>query len=450
MDEGSFTFREYVLRYVNYTWNADLVEGIALAHSPDLSRAYATLSRGLNSSPESVAGWRTMSMLLRRMRRLSEAEAAAQRAIALDLADPAPRAELTRVLLEAGKISDAEVEARRAIQIFPADGRQHALLAEVLARAGKLDEALMTAEQALALRPGDQQSLQLRSRLLIRAGDFTGAEQTLGRALRLDPVSSGLRTALADVLEQQGRREEAIGVLNNLVRENTEDPHIYGRLGHYLLRETDFAGAETAFRQASAIEPSAGFRCMLSEAIERQGRRAEAIRIVQEIIAEGTQDPHVHARLGHYLLREGDAAGAEAAFREAVKIERLPGFVGMLCEAIERQGRQKEAIFILREEIAAGVRDAHLSGRLGHYLFRGGDFPAAETAFREALAIEPSSQLRGSLAEAVEQQGRSDEAIEILRAAVADSEPDAHLHARLGRLLAKAGKIDAAERAYRA
>lgn len=56
------------------------------------------------------------------------------------------------------------------------------------------------------------------------------------------------------------------------------------------------------------------------EALYRQGRVGEAILILRQAIAENPDLPEAHINLGAALAARGDRKGAEAAFREAIRI----------------------------------------------------------------------------------------------------------------------------------
>jgi len=113
-------------------------------------------------------------------------------------------------------------------------------------------------------------------------------------------VLTGFHTALAGVLDRQGRSDEAVGIVNGLIDAGTRDVHVYGQLGHLLLRRGELEAAEAAFRRASETDPGAhGYRRALADVTARQGRRDEALAILREVIAAGTGDPHIHALQGH-------------------------------------------------------------------------------------------------------------------------------------------------------
>jgi tetratricopeptide (TPR) repeat protein len=168
MYEGLFTFAEFVVRYMTYTWNEALLEGISLSHSTDLTGALSILSGALQSSPNSAAGWRMMSALLQRMGKHGEAISAAKRAIALDPEDPGGGCRLAGALLACGDLKAAEEEVRRSISLFPTDALSYRVLAEVVDAAGRPREAIAASEMSVAIKPGDPDAIRLLMRLVSR------------------------------------------------------------------------------------------------------------------------------------------------------------------------------------------------------------------------------------------------------------------------------------------
>jgi len=82
-DEGSFTFLEYALRYMDYVWNADLPLGIHLSHTDNKQEAVAVLRRALATSPRSALGHSVLSTLMAQAGNLAEAVILAWQAVEL-------------------------------------------------------------------------------------------------------------------------------------------------------------------------------------------------------------------------------------------------------------------------------------------------------------------------------------------------------------------------------
>jgi hypothetical protein len=124
----------------------------------------------------------------------------------------------------------AEANARRAIVLNEADARAHAAYA--FARFyGSLD--LKTAQRefarAVELSGDDALTRHWFATFLLSTGDVRRALSEIDRAHALDPASRSIAADRGLILADNGRRQEAIAVLNRLVQENAAfcSPHEY-------------------------------------------------------------------------------------------------------------------------------------------------------------------------------------------------------------------------------
>ena len=256
----------------------------------------------------------------------------------------------------------------------------------------------------------------------------------------------------ADVLERQSRGEDANAILSDLVAAGKEEPRICIRLAHSLERRGDLAGAEVAFRRAREIDPAAvDANAGLAGVLERAGRRAEAIDILDRLARVRPREIGIQVRLGQVLIRAGELDGAEAVFRRAIELDGASVECRrVLANVLDAQGRSREGAEILQLLAAEQTGDPGLHARLGQLLIRAGDLAGAEVALRRAIALDPGSvESHHLLADVLDAQGRSREGAEILQRSVAQGSDDAGLYARIGRLSIRGGDLAGAEVAYR-
>jgi Flp pilus assembly protein TadD len=275
--EGSYSFRESVLRYLDYRWNRELQ--IALASQDlDHQQRVAVFDRALAVSPWSLHGWLSLSDNLVALGRLEEAEGAARRGVAVDPEAPEGHATLARVLAAKNDLPGAEKAARRAIELFPREAQFHVGLAAVLNKAGRSIEAAAAVREAARLAPGDERVHSQLGHDLIREGDAVGAEAAFRRCIALNSSQEGYYGLLGEALRRQDRFDEAIAVLREVVDGGTTNPHILGFYGAALRQIGDLPGAEAAYRRAAELDPSVdGFRHALANLLESQGRAEEAM-----------------------------------------------------------------------------------------------------------------------------------------------------------------------------
>ncbi|OGP86056.1 MAG: hypothetical protein A2Y95_12965 [Deltaproteobacteria bacterium RBG_13_65_10] len=99
-------------------------------------------------------------------------------------------------------------------------------IALTLHREGRDAEAERFVLEGLSVNPRDVPSLQLRGELALARGDTALAEQWLLRAFRLDPSLRPLQLDLVHLREKQGRPEEALALVEILLREDPFDSSV--------------------------------------------------------------------------------------------------------------------------------------------------------------------------------------------------------------------------------
>jgi transcriptional regulator with XRE-family HTH domain/tetratricopeptide (TPR) repeat protein len=274
---------------------------------------------------------------------------------------------------------------------------------------------------------------------------FRHAEALYAAAMNAGASDAALH--LADLMQMQGRTEEAVIVLSQL--------------------ESDEASIRTARVLVAAgrvdelrARVDAGDRyatAQLVELLTSQGRVDEAIAILRE---RTTGDWYTAAQLVNLLADQGRVDEAIAVQRQRTAAGDRHATV-RLAELLAQQGHVDEAIWLLRERVDVG--DEHAVGQLADLLVDQGDVeelrsltdaghPSAAARLARVLTERGEvEELRARadagdawaaerLAKLLIQQSHVDEATELLRP-LADA-GHAPAAARLARLLTERGKVD--------
>jgi Flp pilus assembly protein TadD len=211
-------------------------------------------------------------------------------------------------------------------------------------------------ERGLVRAPSSPVGLRTMADLLMRRGHPDEAEAAMRQASRLDPADALPR--LAALLWELGKLDEAEATLRSVI--------------------------------ARLPKQSRGY-ISLAEFLRVRGRGTEAL----DLVSRGTallrhQDPKAHCTVGERLLRAGEIAEAERAFRVALAMvpmhrEALWG----LAEALLRQGRSTEAHEMLRQLREVEPDEPQIHHRMGLMLSGFGDSPEAIRCFRAVIAKQP-------------------------------------------------------------
>jgi tetratricopeptide (TPR) repeat protein len=217
--------------------------GYQLHQAGRSAEALALFDRGLAVEPTAGDLWNNRGLALGALGRTDEALASHRRAAEVDPTNAEGPSNLGNALASSGRYAEAADAFREALRRRPRYAEAHNNLANVLAIGGDFPRALEHYQQALAIDPAYFDAQRNMAEVLLAAGRAREACEafaaalglrprelapTLGRmrclgasdrtaeaiavgtaALGWAPRSAPLRLALADVLEQAGRLDEA-------------------------------------------------------------------------------------------------------------------------------------------------------------------------------------------------------------------------------------------------
>jgi tetratricopeptide (TPR) repeat protein len=316
-----------------------------------------------------------------------------------------------------------------------AEGRTAtSFLNEGLVRAHSRDweGALQAYGRASQLDPKNVNALAPAAAIYIRRGDYARAAELLDRAALADPNNYWVRLQRASLDLQTGllpeaRRElEAAGKIDERLPgfhilkarlENTSgDP---GRAlaelesaerlmdsdevrGEILLLRAEietglgrFSEAEAALGQADRFAPPGELAGARGELAFARHDGAAAERAFLSAIASDPESSALERRLGETLGALGRYPDSEAAFRRAVakaktKEEKESGF-GDLSLLYQREGKEPQALAVLREGVGAVPDSNVLWGMLGAALGRAGELDQAMDAYEKSISLKPTA-----------------------------------------------------------
>ena len=276
--------------------------------------------------------------------------------------------------------------------------RAHYMLAELLGRIGEANRAIVALEHAHALRP-------LRDSDVLRLAELYIAEQAPGQA------ASHLRR-IASESGQFGRAQELLGIL--------------------ALQNGDPSAARAFFERA-AMGGRSTARAHLARVLIAAGRREDAARELEQILATADTDRDALAqahrlRLGLQrpdLEAELERAGRAALSADATRLDEVrAAFEGVL-------------------EFDAEIWEAHFG--LGLVARQSEDFVAAAGSFRRALDLAPEQpDVMHELGVALLASGSKADALGLLDRAAALRPGDAAYIADAGFAHLRAGDLAAA------
>ncbi len=378
------------------------------------------------------------------------------------------------------KPRDALVNYQAAIEADPELIAARGALARIYFLGGMPDKAREVIEPGLAKAPNDAQLLTVRGGLRAQDGDLAGALADAEAAVKADPrdevaiaflaaqygrqnrpddaialvrkaveqllSSVDLPVILAELLYQNGHRDEALQQLEKVANAHKTDLVQWQRLARLYLLEKNPDGAIAALRQAVVANPgSVDAKRGLVVLLGSQKGVPAAIVEMQKFVDADRKNAELTIALGQFLESAREPARAEALYREVIKSEGvktqglaarnrlaamlvqkpdLPAAEVLIAEVLKENPRDNDSL-VLRAGIAMSKRET----------------TSAITDLRAVLRDQPDSvPLMRTLARAHLQDGDQALAEEVLRAAVQANPADAMARYDLASLLATSGR----------
>lgn len=221
-----------------------------------------------------------------------------------------------------------------------------------------------------------------------------------------------------------GAWAEAESACVDVLRNDPDQPDALHILGNLRARAGDTRAAEPLFERARAVSPGNIFILnSLGGVYAANGRVHEARAALEAALRIDDRFPWALQNLGSLLMELGERTGARRCFERA--LESAPGHVdaiASLADLSEQEQRHAEADALARR--ALSLAPDHRTARLvqARLELHQGRHAGAERMLREMLAmagLRPANQalVLGLLGQALEGQGRHDEAFSLFASA---------------------------------
>lgn len=380
------------------------------------------------------------------------ARSAFQTAIDYDRSSPLPRLGLSRALTELGEIDSAlailesgleDVPGSIPIQVayaealqrkgdlaqateilqeiarkYPGSTEANLAYARVMVDRGQLDSAARIYQHIIDAAPSEISAYTGLASLFVGQGDYGQAAALLETALGIDRLAVEPLIARAELYAQQAQHEPALTAYERVLQIDNGNLRAYRGMAEIYRIRGEFDRAIDILTLAADLNPTAPDPLLdLSPLYQALGRPELALNAIQTAL--------------------GRSSGEDVSLRIA------------LADLLRRQGRDEDAL----DELISVAQDrpdsiAALVALSDEYLRRG-DRTLANTTLNQALEIpEPSSPDLHILSRALESQGRFDEALELIDAALSRDPGGGAYHLQRANLLDQTGEYQAALEAY--
>lgn len=273
--------------------------------------------------------------------------------------DAWPHLEKSEVLLALNRVDEAQVQFSKALEREPGAVRALLGLGECARRAGKLDKSLEWASEATCRAPDDPRPWLELARARRDLGDYTGAREAAGEVLRRYPDHTDAIRSLAWTEYFAGETRTAYGLLRGLAQAVPQDVELLVDLAEFEKQLCLFDAFNSHLEEACAMAPL---------------------------------NPRVVSLKAEVLTAAGHIEEAAQLFRRAV--DAWHDNVGLICglaDSLNRLGKSREAIDLLKTSEDRLGMNPDLRGRRIVIVRRRGDFEAALALARGAVAAVPEN-----------------------------------------------------------
>jgi len=319
--------------------------------------------------------WRK-GVLLLRAGRANEARASFEKAVGLGAGYPAARLGIAQAMLAQGEAKEALAILKVLRQAAPEDRGVLSGLARAYSMLGDVEAAREAAEHSR----GTSMTLPDRDSVRTRVNSLgISAQARMERA----------RTAMAE-----GRHEDAVAILQQIVGTFPDSADAHSLLGRELIASGHADAALASLRRAIELDPRQPFpRIDLAHALLKDGMLDEAIvhlRVADE------QAPHIgkaQTLLAIALAEKGLLEEAVPHFERAASLDALTVVEWrQYALALGRLERWEEAVKVYWTAVGLDTTDAATWFNLGLSLEKTGDLKQARMAHERSLSIDPQSR----------------------------------------------------------
>ncbi len=287
------------------------------ARNRDYSACAQLLEKVVAADPNFKNGWNYLGWTYNALGQYEKAEAALRKAIALNPQDPSAYNNLGQALSYQKKYDEAILQYQKQIEINPKDPWVHANLGRVYGLNKQYDKAIPELELAATISPDDPSIPFNLGRAYAKTNEPGRATKAFEKSVQLQPVPFRWNAVAYELAlnkldlpqaEQYAQSTIAATVLQmrdtSLEHLTKEDSNNASRIASYWdtwgwirFQKGDLPEAEKYVRCAWMIHPLSVNSDHLGQIYEKQGRRAEAIRMYQMALAADSSATETRERL---------------------------------------------------------------------------------------------------------------------------------------------------------
>lgn len=311
-------------------------------------------------------------------------------------------------------------------------------------RANQPDIAAQAYQAVLRLDPRNIEARANLGVVAMSTGDWSKAADDLDAALKLQPSNSRVEALLGLCLMHVGRPAEARKLLSASFPK-LEDPKLKREAGLRLL-SLQFDSGE--LDQASVVLASLQELYPGDAAISYAAFRVYSdleFQAIESLAVNAPDSAQLHRALAEHMVNDGRNEAAIVEYRKALEISPdAPDLLYELSQAILFESHSETSLAEAQKEVEASLRlnpaDARCECQLAEIETLRSNAAGAASHFANALKLDSESTCaKAGLAEQLMDEGKEQQALEYLEAAVRGDPYNEQSHYRLSSLYRRTG-----------
>lgn len=432
----------------------------------DLKKATEILEAGAAQDPDSASAWALLAIAYRSTKNTDKAVAAAEKAVSLESSCLPAYHVLTEIAVDQQKLDKARRYLDRATAqkndsvlywIHVAD-----LYITISAREPKLDikktDILKLYEKALNLSPDNIEALERAANYSVMVQEMGKATEYYKKILELQPQITTVREKLALCHVADGKKEEAIQVLEEIVRREPLRYQIFTLIGQLYEDLKDNGKAQVNYQLSLSANPNQLPPYLRLALIELQNKNPQnAIKHLENANQRFPNNFQITYFYGLVYSETKDYPRAVEYLDRALKIAQNTkqdlmdsAFFFYYGAALERTNQFDKAVVQFEKSLALNPENADTCNYLGFmYADRNIKLNEAMRLVEKALSREPENgAFLDSMGWVYYRQGQLDKALLFLQRAAKLIHADAVIFDHLGDVYLKMGNTNEAFTSY--
>jgi tetratricopeptide (TPR) repeat protein len=224
------------------------------------------------------------------------------------------------------EIPKAVDQARRIITLKPNSSFGYEILASIYESQKDLDRAIAELKNGLTREKGSLQAPLKLGNLYVRKKDYGQASAIYAEAVRMHPDSASALFAQGSLMEVIGKKKEAVNKYRQALVKSENFVPALNNLAY--LYSDGYGDKKEGLRLATSAfkkEPgNGGVMDTLGYALLKNGRAADARKMLEKASSILSDNPTVNYHLGLACRDMGDKKGAVVALRKAIQLGNFP------------------------------------------------------------------------------------------------------------------------------